>query len=212
MTIKLIGAGLPRTGTKSLQVALEYLLRGKCHHMSSVLGNPRAISFWDGALEYGNDDWHGYFSEYVACVDSPSAYFWKELMEAYPDAKILLSLRDVDSWWNSMNNTVLQREAVSNKAGFTKNQKNGRDMMESWGKMIEKIATAKFPARDLSEQEMKRAFSLFNDEVKESIPTNKLIIWELGQGWLPLCMGLGVDIPDIPFPHLNKTSDFLRMA
>src|SRR5688572_21860928 len=106
MSLQVVGAGLGRTGTHSLKLALEHLLGGRCHHMIEVIQNPEQVPYWQSAAEGNMPDWNEVFKGYVASVDWPSSAFYKEISDAFPDAKVLLSTRDAESWWNSANETI----------------------------------------------------------------------------------------------------------
>ena len=108
MGLSVIGAGFGRTGTESMKLALETLGLGPCHHMKDVLGNPRQIDLWRSAARGERPDWDEIFDGYIAAVDWPAAYFWRELSAYYPDAKILLTVRSPESWYASMANTILK--------------------------------------------------------------------------------------------------------
>ena len=108
MALSVIGAGFGRTGTESMKLALETLGMGPCHHMKEVLANPEQVALWRSAAQGDLPDWEDAFAGYSSAVDWPAAYFWRELSEYYPDAKILLTVRSADSWYASMANTILK--------------------------------------------------------------------------------------------------------
>lgn len=106
MSIKIIGAGYGRTGTKSLQLALEELGYGKCYHMEELLRNPAGVKHWKDAFDKNGVDWDSLFAEYHSIVDFPGSMYYKELSEHYPDAKVILSVRDAESWYKSTLSTI----------------------------------------------------------------------------------------------------------
>ena len=120
MTLKVVGAGLGRTGTMSLKAALEQLLGGPCYHMIEVFEHPEHVAIWNRAMRGEPVDWSEIYAEYVATVDYPNAAVWEQLAAAYPDALVLLSSRDAEGWWTSASNTILesmQRAAQAPRVG-----------------------------------------------------------------------------------------------
>ena len=109
MSLKVVGAGLGRTGTHSLKVALEQLLGGPCYHMIEVFGHPEHVDVWRRAAEGETVDWSVFPEDYVASVDWPGGAFWREMADANPDAIILLSSRtSADAWYQSASDTIFQ--------------------------------------------------------------------------------------------------------
>lgn len=204
MELKVVGAGLPRTGTASLQAALQHLTDGRCYHMLEVLQRPEDVSFWLAALDGGSADWDTVFGGYSSAVDWPASAFWRELSDANPDALVLLSLRDTpDAWWKSVERTVFEafrREQAQPEpspfatmlAGTVSRAGFGAD----WGEADAAIAV----------------YERHNDEVRSTIAPGRLLEWQPGDGWEPLCAALDVPVPDEPFPHHNSTADFRAMA
>src|SRR5689334_7713375 len=101
MTLKVIGAGVGRTGTMSLKIALERLLGAPCYHMVEVFQRPAHFARWTAAARGEPIDWHALLDGFAAAVDWPASAFWPELAAANPDAIILLSTRDAQGWWKS---------------------------------------------------------------------------------------------------------------
>jgi hypothetical protein len=209
--MKLIGAGLPRTGTLSQKVALEILGLGPCYHMVNVLGDLSEAPKWRRAVE-GDGDWQEIFGEFQATVDWPGSYFYKELIEVYPDAKVLLSVRDGDSWAASMRDTIwgifygdiLIRDLSNARAKVDPDWAGYLDMMrEMWrrsGLMPGGLET--------TPEAMAEAMDRYHDEVQRTVPSERLLVWSVTDGWEPLCDFLDVDVPDMPFPHLNDSKEF----
>lgn len=198
MTLRLIGAGLGRTGTTSLKVALEDLLGGRCYHMLEVRERPEDPDVWGDAYEGKLPDWRRFFDGYTAAVDWPAAPFWPELAEAFPDAPILLSVRDVDAWWKSASTTIFVALATyfapdAPDDGWTR---MGRGMMH------------RFTPGWQDEAQAKAAYLAYNDEVRRTAPPDRLVEWRPEEGWGPLCEALGVAVPDRPFPHTNTGEEF----
>ena len=197
--LKVIGAGLPRTGTMSLKYALRDLLGGRCYHNSEVHIGRTHVPEWTAALA-GEPDWDRVYDGYVAAVDWPTSAFWAELMEAYPDALVLLSLReDAAAWWRSMDTTVMEsfRHPV------------GRTRPEGW-RMAYGVWEKAFgePFFDDAERLM-RAYDEHVRRVREGVPADRLVEWTVGDGWEPLCAALGVAVPEgEAFPHLNTGAEW----
>lgn len=198
MTLRVVGAGLGRTGTLSLKLALEKLLGGPCYHMFEVFPRPDHIAMWREAIATGSTDWAKVFDGFVAAVDWPVSAFWRPISEAYPDAPILLSVRDTNSWWTSADRTILE-------GAFRRFPGNEDD---PWHVMITELLEKTFTRSFLDEDEAKAAFNRHNEEVRRTAPPDRLVEWEIGAGWEPLCHMLGLPVPDEPFPHANTTEEF----
>jgi hypothetical protein len=194
--LKVVGAGVGRTGTHSLKVALEQLLDGRCYHMLEVFGRPDDVGVWAKAFRGEEPDWTTFLADYDAAVDWPACGAWRELAAAFPDAPVLLSTRDPDAWWKSANNTIFQAM--------------GGAPDDAWQDMVNQMM-GRFTPDFRDEAAAKAAFVAHNDAVRAEVPPERLIEWQPGDGWGPICSGLGLEIPDEPFPHLNTTDDFRAM-
>jgi hypothetical protein len=204
VTLQVVGAGLGRTGTHSLKVALEQLLGGPCYHMIEVFGRPDDIPVWHTAVNGDLPDWNDFLSEYRAAVDWPACAFWREISAANPDAVVLLSSRDTDGWWKSASNTIFnvaEREAPPGEPVFQAQMAMARDMLQK-----------RFTTNWLDETEAKRAYEAHNADVRASVPADRLIDYRPGDGWEPICERLGLPVPTEPFPHLNTTDEFRAMT
>ncbi len=196
MGLQVIGAGLGRTGTNSLKLALEELLGGPCYHMFEVRERPDDPDVWADAYAGHLPDWETLFAGYRATVDWPAAPFWRELSEVFPDAIILLSERDADSWWTSASNTIFP-------AVETYFAPDAPD--DGWTGMGRGMMSAFTPDwRD--ETAAKAAYSAHNDHVRAVAPADRLVEWRTGDGWGSICNALGFDVPNHPFPHVNTTA------
>ena len=201
MTLRIVGAGLGRTGTNSLKVALETLLGEPCYHMIEVFGHPEHIPIWTAAATGDLPDWDALFDGYVAAVDWPVASFWREVSAAYPDALVLLSTRsDGEAWWRSASRTIF---AIHDAPAAPP---------EPFLRMWDAIASHRFTSRYQEREPAIEAYQRHNAEVRSEIPPDRLLEWQPGDGWEPLCERLGVPVPDEPFPHTNTTEDFRAMA
>jgi hypothetical protein len=192
-----IGVGLPRTGTKSLQAALERLLGGRCYHMHEVFDNLDHVDVWQAALAGHPPDWRHFLGDYSAAVDWPVAAFWQELNESYPDAIMLLSLRaDARTWWGSANSTVLQAARDEQPAEYAR-----------WQILFRNLLAQRFtPDWDRPEAAM-AAYERHNQAVQDGL-RGRLVEWHVEEGWQPICRALGVPVPDEPFPHLNSRAEW----
>jgi hypothetical protein len=212
MPLRVIGAGVGRTGTLSLKLALEQLTGGACYHMTEVFGHPEHVPVWHRAvLGEPPPDWDTVFGAYTAAVDWPVAAFWRELADAYPDAAVLLSTRDADSWWRSANATIFQvvaRAQADERAAASSVDDVGAAQVAMAVDMLRHRFT-----RDWADEEAaKAAYERHNATVRASVPPSRLVEWRPGDGWAPLCAALAVDVPDAPFPHVNSTEEFRTMA
>ncbi len=208
MPLKLIGAGFGRTGTMSLKGALEELGLSKCYHMREVIANPKDAALWQAAAEGQPTDWDGLLEGYQATVDWPGCTFYKELMAHYPDAKVLLNVREPEAWYESMTNTVYRMTQL----GFPQSL---------IPRVVPRIRRLSKMARRLIWQntfdnrfaDKAYALKVFNDhiaEVKATVPAEKLLVYSVKEGWEPLCAFLEVPVPDKPFPRLNDSATFNR--
>jgi sulfotransferase family protein len=195
MDLKVVGAGLGRTGTHTLKVVLEQLLGGPCYHMVEVFGHPEHAPMWRAAYEGESVDFDTMLDGYVALVDWPGSPFWRELSAANPDASILLSTRDsADTWWRSADNTIFN--AMSGGLG------DGE-----WEQMANAMMNA-FDPNWREEGPAKAAYERHNAAVRAEAPADRLVEWHPGDGWEPLCTMLGVPVPDQPFPVTNTTEEW----
>jgi len=203
MTLRIVGAGLGRTGTTSLKAALEQLLGGPCYHMLEVFGDDDAVATWSRAVDGDLPDWHAFFADYRATVDWPAAAFWREISDAYPDALVLLSTRDADGWWKSANDTIFQvsRREVEPDSPFAAQQQ-----------MILNLFHSRFTLNWDDADAAKAAFLRHNAAVRAEVPADRLVEWQPGDGWGPLCAALDLPVPDAPYPHVNTTDEFRLMA
>ena len=195
MALKVVGAGLGRTGTHSLQLALQQLLGGPCYHMVEVIADlDTRVPLWMDAFD-GHPDWDKIMDGYVACVDWPAAAFWRELHEKYPDAPVLLSTRSsTDSWYTSYSNTIQQVML--------------RDAPNGDSPMPMRMMNERFTPEWREEAASKAAYEQHNADVRAAIPADRLIDWSPGDGWEPICEKLGLAVPSEPFPHVNTTEEF----
>jgi hypothetical protein len=200
MALELIGAGLGRTGTLSLKAALERLGYGPCYHMIEVLSAPERCRHWLERTRSSSLDWDTIFRGYRATVDWPAAAFWRELVDRYPDAKVLLSRRDADAWYDSVMNTIYP---VMTQGPPERAPQALRDFHE----MVYALILERTFAGHLTDRaHAKRVFEAHNQAVIDAIPASRLLVYQPGDGWEPICRFLDVPVPDEDFPHLNDTA------
>ena len=200
MSLKLIGAGFGRTGTLSLKFALEKLGLAPCYHMMEVLAHKDFREYWASAARGETPDWDVIFDGYQATVDWPGATYWKELAEYYPDAKVLLSVRGGEGWYKSVMNTIYGAE---NRARFEVLPADHPRRV-----MIDRIFKTTFDGQIEDKDHAISVFNKHNELVKETIPADRLLVYEVGSGWDPICEFLGVPVPDEAYPNSNSTEDF----
>ena len=199
MELAVVGAGVGRTGTHSLKLALEQLLDAPCHHMLEILGDPTQIPAWIDAIEGRPVDWSAMLAGYRSIVDWPGGSFWPELSAAYPDALVLLSVRDPEGWYRSASNTIfLTFEHMPPEVA-------------PWMEAVRKLLRDRFSDRLDDPTAMMDAFVRHNDAVRAAVPAERLLEWSLGDGWEPICERLGLPLPAEPFPVTNTTDAFREM-
>jgi sulfotransferase family protein len=197
MAITLIGAGLGRTGTASLKLALEQLGLGPCYHMRELFMHPEHASHWLRAAD-GYPDWDTLFDGYGSTMDYPGCTFWHELAQFYPTAKVLLTVRDPDQWFDSTQATIFAEAMTANLKSSPLQE------------FFEKTVFKPFGDRIHDRSFMIESFRRHNAEVERAIPQERLLVYTVGQGWEPLCKFVGSAIPDAPFPHLNSREEFAQ--
>ncbi len=200
MALELIGAGMGRTGTLSLKAALERIGYGPCYHGIEVLVAPERGRLWLEQTQSGSHDWDGIFHGYRATVDWPAAAFWRELVERYPDAKVLLSLRDSDRWYDSVMNTLYPVMTQGPP-------KNAPEILHKFHEMLCALVLERtFEGRLGDRDHAKRVFEQHNQSVIDAIPASKLLVYQPGDGWEPICRFLEKPVPNEDFPHVNDTA------
>lgn len=202
--LKVIGAGFGRTGTLSQKAALDELGFGPCHHMAEVFGKARHIELWQAAADGQSIDWDELFVGYNSAVDWPACAFYEQLMRTYPDATVILNVRDPERWYESAMNTIYQVSKVMNS------DSTSDPITQQHGRMINTLIWQNtFGGRFEDKSHAIAVFERHIQEVKERVPSERLLVFDVKQGWEPLCRFLGVAVPaDKPFPHLNDTASF----
>ena len=212
--MKVIGAGFGRTGTMSLKVALEELGFGPCYHMSEVFANPDHIEFWEAAIRGEPVDWDRLFHDYQATVDWPAAAFYEELMERYPDAKVILTVRDPERWYESARSTIYNIQNVASSPLFSLMAlfvPRLRDLRRAALMAADLVWKRTFDGRFEEREHAIEVFERWNEAIERRVSAEKLLVYEVKEGWGPLCAFLGVEVPYEPFPHLYAAAEMQRM-
>jgi len=213
--LKIVGAGFGRTGTMSLKAALETLGFGPCYPMIEVFEHPEHAGFWEAAWRGESVDWDGFLEGYEATVDWPACTFYEELLQRHPGARVLLSVRDPERWYDSTRDTIYQISRI------TAGSRLSRAVFAFVGHFVpgvfeigrmgnEIIWQGTFHGRFEDRSHAMEVFVRHNEEVKRRVPAEKLLVFEVKEGWGPLCEFLGVEAPDKPFPHLNDAAQMRR--
>lgn len=198
MTLRVIGAGFGRTGTLSLKLALEQLGFGPCHHMTEVFKNPASIGWWLDAAD-DKPDWNRIFHGYDSAVDWPAATFYATLAEVYPDAKVILTERDPEAWFASTQATIFPRATPP-------------DTDVPFDRMFRRVIGALFDNRMRDHDHVIDVFNRHNAEVRRRIAPHRLLVYDIAQGWEPLCGFLGVAVPAAAMPKANSREEFGKHA
>jgi hypothetical protein len=201
MTLRVVGAGLARTGTASLKLALEQLLGGPCYHMFELFAHPVHIPVWHQAALGQYPAWDELLAGYRAAVDVPASAFWQQLAAASPDALIVLSVRDsAEQWWDSASQTVFSPSVPVPQPGTPQ---------AAFADMIMEVLRSRLGMDDLSDKAaMISAYERHNQAVRALAPPGQLLEWRPGDGWQPIAAALGLPVPDRPFPKVNTRSQF----
>lgn len=206
MTLKVIGAGFGRTGTLSMKAALEKLGYVKCHHMIEVFASAEQMRMWDEIGKGVDPDWDKVFAGFEAAVDFPSAAYWRELAEHYPDARVVLTTRSFESWYKSASETIWAVGAAM--PGWMKALV---PKARTITRMVNNTVWARvFHGRFEDYEYARKVFEDHEAAVKAAIPPERLLVFEPKQGWAPLCAFLGKPVPEEPFPHVNDTAEFKK--
>ncbi|MDX6309098.1 MAG: hypothetical protein QOI06_2144 [Nocardioidaceae bacterium] len=194
--LRVVGAGLPRTGTHTLKLALARLAGGPSYHMTEVFDNPDHVAFWRAALDGEAPDWCRFFHGYTSAVDWPSSAFWPELAAAFPASVILLSTRaDGAEWWRSADATIMEGLRWEGEPAPWRTL-----LGDLWRRTL--CAGWEDPAANAV------AYERWVEEVRRTAPPDRLVEWRAREGWGPLCEALGVPVPEEPFPHVNSTVEW----
>lgn len=206
--MKVIGAGFGRTGTTSLKAALEELGFDKCYHMQELFQHPEHAEVWLRAWRGEPVDWPAFFAGYQATVDWPGCTFYQQLMDVYPDAKVLLSVREPDRWYESSHKTIYQ---ISRAPAMGLLQRSLPRLRKMYGMVCTLVWQGTFDGRFSDRAHAIEVFEAHNRAVQEYVPPERLLVYSVKEGWEPLCNFLDVPVPeDKPFPHLNDAAIMQR--
>jgi hypothetical protein len=206
-----IGAGFGRTGTLSLKTALEQLGFGPCFHMFELMEGQQHLDLWAAATRGERVDWRVVFDGWRSTVDWPGCSYYEQIMEDFPEAKVLLNVREPDAWYTSMTNTIY-RASEDLRAALA-----GDGELPAWMSrevaqiILDLVWDGQFDGRFADRDHAIAEFHRHNAEVQERVPADRLLVYEVSQGWQPLCAFLGVDVPDEPFPRLNDSAAMQQM-
>jgi hypothetical protein len=215
--MRVIGAGFGRTGTTSLKAALEELGFGPSYSLSEVFANPEHVGFWEAAGGFAGEkvDWEGFLADYEVAVDWPACSFYEELMEAFPEAPVILTVRDPAPWYESTRSTIYELRRL------TTGPLPVRAAFAFAGLFVPGVAgTVRLADRLVWEETFDgrfedRAYAMevferHNETVRLRVPPERLLVFDVRESWAPLCDFLGIEAPDVPFPRLNEAREMRR--
>jgi len=213
--MKIIGAGFGRTGTTSLKAALEALGFGPSYRLDEVFKHPEQVAFWEAACRGERVDWEGFFAGYGLAVDWPAFSFYGELMEAFPEAPVILTVRNPGRWYESVRSTIYGIHKLSAGPAPVRLAFALAGLFAPAVTGIARLADAilwdgLFDGRFEDRSYAIEMFHRHNEEVRRRVPPERLLVYDVKEGWAPLCDFLGVEVPDEPFPHLNHTREMRR--
>jgi len=201
VALSVIGAGFGRTGTLSLKVALEKLGVGPCYHMLEVIQKPEHAAVWNRAADGGEVDWDWLLADYRSAVDWPACSFWREFAELWPEARVVLTVRDPERWYASAHGTIYQ--AMTQMSAEL--SPAARAQLSLARKIVlDRTFGGRFEDRDHAIE----VYLRHNEEVERAFGPERLLVYEVAQGWQPLADFLGRRVPDEPFPRVNTTDQF----
>ena len=214
MSLQVIGSGIGRTGTHSLKLALEILGFGKCYHMEELLREPERLVYFEQAEKGEAVDWDALFEGYTSAVDYPVARYYKQIITAYPNAKVIHTVRDPESWYKSASETIFWASKPSLgrilkmmiRMPFSSNIRKRMPVLKYNGRMVDNIF-----GKDLkNKQEVIKRYNAINEETLNFLPKERSLAYDVKSGWEPLCNFLNVPIPSTPFPRSNIREEFKK--
>lgn len=213
MALQVIGAGLGRTGTLSLKEALEALGFGPCYHMLELLSHPEQVRHWEAASRGEPVAWDELFAGYQAAVDYPTARYYRELLQQYPEARVILTVRDPDSWWESVRETIYQVGRAPEDPGEAPPPLPFPGDPELFARIFDMVRRdvweTDFAGRFEDREYAVGVFQRHTAEVRAHVPADRLLVYQVKEGWEPLCRFLGVPVPaGKPFPRVNEREAF----
>jgi len=206
MSLQVIGAGYGRTGTLSVKQALDELGFGPTYHMEEMFRHPSHVRRWLDFADVGTTDWGSLFDGYESAVDFPASCAWQELAAEYPSAKVVLTVRDPDKWWTSTATTIYPTRTM-----FPAWVKRLVPFTQRWLDMTDQLVwSGIFGGRFEDRAHAMSVFEAHTKTVRERCDPERLLIFEVSDGWEPLCDFLGVPVPERPFPHVNDSKSLRR--
>jgi hypothetical protein len=202
MTLQIIGSGFGRTGTRSLKDALEILGFAPCHHMDEVFAHPEQVALWQAYVAGQEPDWTQAFAGYRAQIDWPGCHVWRELATTFPNARIVHSQREPEAWWASFSATIGKLMTEYQSLDGAPHTRAMRAVV------AEIVGQRTFGGRWTEKEVALAAYHARRVEVQAAIPADRLLVYDVAQGWAPLCAFLHVPVPDQPFPRRNDSGDF----
>lgn len=199
--LRFVGAAFPRTGTFSIKIAVEQLTGGTCYHFHEISKHPSHVPIWDAAYDGREPDWIELLSPFVGTLDGPACQHWKSITKAHPDLPVLLTVRNPDDWWDSVKETIY---AVSQKPGQT----DKPDLAMIQRTFFDGLLEGKFEDRSFATDVYRR----YCDDVRSSVPSDRLFEYRVTDGWAPLCRMLDCEIPDSDFPKRNARAALRKRA
>ena len=203
--MQVIGSGFGRTGTMSTKHALNQLGFGPCYHMEEVYRRPSHARRWVDVAEGRPVDWRALFAGYGATVDYPASVVWEDILAAFPEAKVLHTVRDADAWYESTATTIAR----------------AHDFIAGWLRRIPLVERpfqvskllvwdGLFDGRFDDRAHAIGVYEAWTDHVRATVPADRLLVFDVAEGWEPLCRFLGVPVPDRPFPRVNDRAEMMR--
>jgi len=209
--IEVIGLGMGRTGTLSLKLALEQLDFGPCYHMETLLNQPEDVSYWKAIDRQGSTNWNALLRDFRSIVDFPVIAYYESFLEAFPDAKCVLTLRDPESWYESVSKTIFTAEPgpvdkvrMSLKMPFSRRLRNLIQVFQ----LTEKFWVQQGGKNYRNKAQAIRMMEAWNNKIRARVPADRLLEYPVAEGWEPLCTFLKVPVPNTPFPRANSRTEF----
>jgi len=201
--LKIINTGLGRTGTTSLQAALERLGYGPCYHMFGIIGDEVRLKQWERIVCEGEQpDWKAVFDGYASIADGPASVYYRQVVEAFPDAKVVLTVRDGEDWYRSTHDTLYQFALRSKENPPPEGSPQARLYRVTSTLIWDGLFEGRFSDKEFAIE----VFQKRNQEIIDSIAPGNLLVYDVREGWEPLCAFLGADVPAEEFPHANDTA------
>lgn len=211
MALKVLGLGMGRTGTLSLKLALEKLGFGPCYHMDDLLKRPTDVRYWKTLDKTGQTDWNALFGAYQSAVDFPTIAYHQAILNTFPEVKVILTEREEEAWYESAYQTILNAEPtlldkvkMSVKLPFSSRLQHLIQVFQLTNKFWVRHAGKDFKRKERALDFYRR----WNQQIKQEIPENKLLVYRVTEGWAPLCQFLSVPVPDESFPTSNNRTVF----